>query len=316
MKNHSVVAGRLVAVMIVGVVLMFFASASYAIFGQKKVTVGERALTPVATPNMPAEVARVYEKDSDGDGLADWEELLWGTDPDNPDTDGDGIPDKESVTQSHLATGTDSKGVTIDANSGTEMLSKDLFTSFMYSLQTGNTDLSPEEQERMVEHAIQESVPFIQPPSFGAEEVVTVQATPESRERYVKAVLKQFGFMMQNAHRSNEYGALVMMMQGEKERGMEELQKVLSLYKTHTDIIKTIPVPMDARSIHANLVQSSLEYIHVVEGFSAMDTDPFRAIASAQTFGITSENLHTALLGFKQYASENTDVLTDTEPSS
>lgn len=37
------------------------------------------------------------EKDTDGDGLKDWEEALWKTDPNNPDTDGDGTPDGEEV---------------------------------------------------------------------------------------------------------------------------------------------------------------------------------------------------------------------------
>lgn len=35
--------------------------------------------------------------DIDGDGLLDWEEELWRTDPKNPDTDGDGTPDGEEV---------------------------------------------------------------------------------------------------------------------------------------------------------------------------------------------------------------------------
>ncbi|MEA1929554.1 MAG: hypothetical protein U9M92_01535 [Patescibacteria group bacterium] len=35
--------------------------------------------------------------DSDNDGLADWEELLWGSDLDNPDTDGDGTVDGAEV---------------------------------------------------------------------------------------------------------------------------------------------------------------------------------------------------------------------------
>jgi len=37
------------------------------------------------------------EKDSDGDGLKDWEEELWGTDVNNPDSDGDGTPDGEEI---------------------------------------------------------------------------------------------------------------------------------------------------------------------------------------------------------------------------
>jgi hypothetical protein len=38
-----------------------------------------------------------FELDSDGDGLRDWEESLWGTDKDNPDTDGDGTNDGDEV---------------------------------------------------------------------------------------------------------------------------------------------------------------------------------------------------------------------------
>ncbi len=38
-------------------------------------------------------LASEQSKDADGDGLADWEEALWKTDPQNPDTDGDGTKD-------------------------------------------------------------------------------------------------------------------------------------------------------------------------------------------------------------------------------
>ena len=38
-------------------------------------------------------------KDGDSDGLKDWEEQLWKTDPYNPDTDGDGLNDGEEVLQ-------------------------------------------------------------------------------------------------------------------------------------------------------------------------------------------------------------------------
>src|SRR2546423_718695 len=39
----------------------------------------------------------LLDKDSDNDGLKDWEETLWKTDPHNPDTDGDGTPDGQEV---------------------------------------------------------------------------------------------------------------------------------------------------------------------------------------------------------------------------
>lgn len=43
------------------------------------------------------EQLKKLQQDSDNDGLRDWEEALYHTDPHNPDTDGDGTPDGEEV---------------------------------------------------------------------------------------------------------------------------------------------------------------------------------------------------------------------------
>ncbi len=51
--------------------------------------------TPSITASSTEKI--VYDLDSDADGLKDWEETLWGTDPKNPDTDGDGIDDTTAV---------------------------------------------------------------------------------------------------------------------------------------------------------------------------------------------------------------------------
>ena len=48
-------------------------------------------------------LGEIIDKDSDGDGLKDWEEALWGTDPNNPDTDGDGILDGAEIQQKREA---------------------------------------------------------------------------------------------------------------------------------------------------------------------------------------------------------------------
>ncbi len=42
-------------------------------------------------------VAEEISKDSDADGLKDWEEALWKTDPNNRDTDNDGTPDGQEI---------------------------------------------------------------------------------------------------------------------------------------------------------------------------------------------------------------------------
>ena len=47
--------------------------------------------------NQQLALAKDTNKDSDGDGLKDWEEALYGTNPQKADTDGDGTPDGEEI---------------------------------------------------------------------------------------------------------------------------------------------------------------------------------------------------------------------------
>jgi hypothetical protein len=49
-------------------------------------------------------VEETDEFDLDNDGLLDWEEDLWGTDPNNSDSDGDGTPDGEEVDLGRIPT--------------------------------------------------------------------------------------------------------------------------------------------------------------------------------------------------------------------
>jgi hypothetical protein len=59
------------------------------------VAMGAAALAVVAEDGPETEVNEVV--DTDGDGLSDADEGVYGTNPTNPDTDGDGLPDGDEV---------------------------------------------------------------------------------------------------------------------------------------------------------------------------------------------------------------------------
>jgi len=61
----------------------------------------KESLTKVKLAGKTFKVSKESLKDSDNDGLKDWEEELFGTDPFNPDTDGDGYLDGEEVDSGH-----------------------------------------------------------------------------------------------------------------------------------------------------------------------------------------------------------------------
>jgi hypothetical protein len=94
-------------------------------------------------------------KDTDGDGLFDWQENIWGTSINNPDSDGDGTNDGEEVKNDRdpLIKGPDDKYLNneqkiiaeltqdpIDQNSLTAELSREIFTQFNELRSTGSLD--------------------------------------------------------------------------------------------------------------------------------------------------------------------------------
>jgi len=69
----------------------FFVLKNYGSGKSRQIT--EQKLSPASEPVIAQEI----DKDSDNDGLPDWEEALWKTDFNNPDTDGDGVFDGQEV---------------------------------------------------------------------------------------------------------------------------------------------------------------------------------------------------------------------------
>ncbi|OGD66657.1 hypothetical protein A2Z61_00915, partial [Candidatus Campbellbacteria bacterium RIFCSPLOWO2_02_35_12] len=82
------------AVLLLAVAIGFLASrSSHSQYG----TIGILSVNNLNAEIQAEAIKNIAEKDSDRDGLKDWEEALWGSDPHNPDTDGDRTPDGEEV---------------------------------------------------------------------------------------------------------------------------------------------------------------------------------------------------------------------------
>ena len=101
--------------------------------------------------------------DTDGDGLKDWEERFWGTDPNNPDTDGDGVGDKtdpDSKNNLYANIKNNLDDTEVDPANQREATATDLFAeAFMTrylaakTLAVGGT-LNKEDQDNIVESTL------------------------------------------------------------------------------------------------------------------------------------------------------------------
>lgn len=82
--------------------------------------------------------------DADNDGVPDWKEILWSTDPQNPDSDGDGIGDAEEIASGSNPTGesVDDTYIAPSALTPTEAVSRELFAGYAEYRQDGILDIS------------------------------------------------------------------------------------------------------------------------------------------------------------------------------
>lgn len=87
-------------------------------------------------------VGDLINKDTDGDGVSDWEEGLWATDPTKKDTNGDGTPDgaeiakRKSDTDGSVKTsGEEEKNLTL-----TDRFGRELFSTVAALNQAGTVD--------------------------------------------------------------------------------------------------------------------------------------------------------------------------------
>ena len=128
--------------------------ASFCALGLVVVFVGQKLITRAENRKLAASQAQqqssdytgklisisdLTEKDTDSDGVPDWEEALWGTDPNKADTDGNGTSDKAEIDQKKATLAKKNPDVTSDASlTETESFSHELFASIAALKESGN----------------------------------------------------------------------------------------------------------------------------------------------------------------------------------
>ncbi len=91
-------------------------------------------------------VENLVSKDSDKDGVPDWEEGLWGTNPNNKDSNGDGVTDDKEIAKLKAELKQNTDGLVEDPNSTgasltqTDKFSQELLTTLAAINQTGDMD--------------------------------------------------------------------------------------------------------------------------------------------------------------------------------
>lgn len=252
----------------------------------------EKKTTVYAAPSEEsvAKAAAILTKDADNDGLKDWEEELWETDPKNPDTDSDKTLDGEEIrlgrnpikpapddllSAAEVATKTtlneESSTITDDA-------ARRLFAQYLARKRSG-TPMTAGEEKKMFEEFFSSPPPLLPVNTFKQSDFEIIEDAERADYRdygnAVGAVVKKYDTGGQNE-------ADILDSASEHE-DPEELAALAPRVKRYADMIaelRAIPVPDGAAATYADLLTAFEALRLSTEGMQYLLTDPVKALAS------------------------------------
>lgn len=198
--------------------------------------------------------------DTDGDGLADWEEELWGTDINNPDTDGDGTSDGDEINQGrnpHIVGPNDSLPETeilFDTNSSatvtpTDLLARDILLGTLLLHQASGT---PQERQRLIEQAFAETLSGVSSPQeITSSDLIVVAESDVNAQQYhdeLVAALSTYSPTERQAELTGLYEIL------QEESTDEDLNRIAEEHRERAQTLTNISVPGGAVNFHIQIV--------------------------------------------------------------
>ncbi|MBI5742715.1 MAG: hypothetical protein HZA25_02670 [Candidatus Niyogibacteria bacterium] len=257
--------------------------------------------------------------DSDNDGLKDWEEVLWHTDPHNPDTDLDGTPDGEEIKLGRSPT----------------VPGPDDLLSNLAALQTAATATTTQNLTQSVAQALMAE--YISAKSGGAstkdiaKKVLAQAALPPYEDAvalsdilissdnsaaaiksYLNAVGKSAG---QNFKKLNDLPAILTAIQTSQDYAqLEQLSADAAAYGTIAADVRALKAPSSLSLIHLDIINTALNAEKSVLEIQKMGDDPLVAVRGWNEFLKANERLSAIIKKVNAVINEKKIVFTAADP--
>ncbi|QQG45941.1 MAG: hypothetical protein HYY55_03085 [Candidatus Niyogibacteria bacterium] len=296
-------------------IILALAIAAGAFWISKKPDVKKMASGVNITP-ISGEKTAIESPDSDGDGLKDWEEKLWGTDPLNPDTDGDQAPDGEEIKlgrdplkkgpddllNSSSASSNDENQMSDGAPAGepynpTQRITRDLFASY---IQQRNAGLDPKETASQVVDALLNDNPAaVFKNDFSLNNARVTSASPENAKAYING-LAEISDKYSGQIKENELDLLTRLIQQSNSEdnfnSFDEFKIYARAYEDAALEISKLMVPQTYISAHLKYLNALNNLAKINKAFSQFMSDPVTGLGAVQQYLNESKNVKNALL--------------------
>jgi len=271
-------------------------------------TAPEAYVSPVSTTSLIVEssLSRTSGTDTDQDGLKDWEEVLWKTDPNNPDTDGDGVNDGDEVVQGRSPVGQGNLSAkTISGTyisnqeetlTETDKFSRAFFEEYLLAKQTTGSKVSPITQENIIQELMENQKPFV--PKTYTRNDLFIEPTVS---------LKSYGNNLGKALSSNplpqgqkhEIDIFEAAIASERAQDLAGLSPIIDSYKSILRLLLALRVPEKATDPHLNLINKISKVIESIESMRSFFEDPIRSLPAIAAYSPGVKELTNSFAAFE-----------------
>lgn len=276
---------------------------------------GDNETTPVeiVSQETPERVV-VAEKDTDGDGLKDWEEELYGTDPKKTDSNGDGVDDlteiqnkkdaEQKLREETANTTANSFFSFYGNNEGltqTDILSRALFEQVI-AFKNAGVPLTQEDATQLASTlggAIVETPDITGDPISLSSIPVITGATTDQIHAYGNAVAG--ALKVQTSEQNNEFFALVEFMETGNVSALEKLAPVVEHYNDVVAKLLLVATPREIAEGHLNLIRKLQTTAIILERLRNLSADPVTVLPVIQTYQENYTQTVSALHTIKLY---------------
>lgn len=284
------------------------------------------SLSTPASAESTQELLKAYAaKDSDGDGLPDWEETLYGTDPNNAHSVRASVTDSQAVAQglvtptytntaatAHTPKTQTVPGPTAAAGSITDQFSQLFFSTYMN--QRGATPPTSDEMQSFVQDAITElEASRLHTSAYSTSDTIVKGQGAD--------VLKAYAAGMDNAFAGNTvqlpYDELTYFSDAVEKNdstALAHVQEIGAAYAKIAQAAVKVPVPEEAAAAHLAVVNAMAQLGSTITDLGSVTNDPIRAMLGLQQYPDDAAQLATALQTMNAVFVADGVTLTDTDP--
>lgn len=229
--------------------------------------------------------------DTDGDGLKNWEEVLWKTNAQNPDTDGDGTNDGEEILLGRdplLKGPNDYLGGIVFDGSNTSSVAVNLLGSYVESSQS---DEKKSVQE-VVERALPDEINKPHVIQYAHSDLLLRGNNPEDYREYGNSFAQLFSYFENSP---DEIKVFSIAMESGNPDDLLALNEIMGTYQTFLANLLLLRVPQEASEAHLSTINATSAVVADIAGMKLLFTDTLVAMDSFGNYHTSSQKVRAAL---------------------